>query len=185
MELQVRMYQIGFLDFIPDGTFDMRTENAVRQVQSARGLDNDGVVNLSTWEAIVWFEQQNLIEYQYGDPSDGRSQIVFDLQRAEQQAQWDAQNWQDNQAYEPAYVEGQVSDDGRWQLRDGVWHEVGGADATADQGAPATVEVGTISDDGYYRWDGNEWEVLTAESFIGQLSPDGSWRWDGSNWQPT
>jgi Putative peptidoglycan binding domain len=182
MFLQVRMHGIGYLDYIPDGTFDMRTENAVRKLQSDRGLDNDGMVTRETWEAIVYFEQQAAIQYMYQSPYDARSQIVYDTQQAEQQAYWEeqyAQYGQDDAGYEQTYVEGQFSQDGRWQLRGGEWQPVGEAAGEASD----TPAVGSISADGYYRWDGTDWELLTAESFVGELSPDGYWRWDGTDWQ--
>jgi hypothetical protein len=212
MQLQVRLYALGYYRDLPDGVFDMRTENAVRAAQSALGQDNDGLVTQETWATIVELENRSQLEYQYQSPYDARTQIDYDQQHPEgrpgyttnwyeppYQESWQDNaayepnwqdnaayepNWQDNAAYEPQYVEGQLSEDGRWQLRDGEWHDVGGGDATAAETAPASIEVGTISDSGFHRWNGTEWEVLTADSFIGDLSPDGYWRWDGRDWVP-
>jgi peptidoglycan hydrolase-like protein with peptidoglycan-binding domain len=202
MQLQVRLYALGYYRDLPDGVFDMRTENAVREAQSALGQNNDGVVTQETWATIVELENRSGLEYQAQSPYDARSQIDYDRQHPETrpgyttnwyeapyQESWQDNaayepNWQDNPAYEPTYVEGQYSEDGRWQLRDNEWHEVGAAGAAAEDVAAREVAVGTISDDGYYRWNGSDWEALTAESFVGQVSPDGYWRWDGSEWVP-
>ena len=56
---------------------------------------------------------------------------------------------------------------------------------------PSTVgNVGLMSADGKWRWDGAAWqhaehqELLPQVSNIGLISADGKWRWDGAAWQP-
>jgi hypothetical protein len=62
------------------------------------------------------------------------------------------------------------------------------------------TEVGALSDDGQWQWDGTEWVAAAAREHTapehtatadhaghsgngaGQLSEDGLWRWDGSEW---
>ncbi|WP_436496061.1 peptidoglycan-binding domain-containing protein [Actinokineospora sp. HUAS TT18] len=64
------------------------------------------------------------------------------------------------------------------------------AEAEAEQSA--THEVGALSEDGSWMWDGEQWvpaqsgqdsdDVGTPAE--GTLSEDGAWRWDGQEWQP-
>jgi hypothetical protein len=56
---------------------------------------------------------------------------------------------------------------------------------------PGTVgNVGLMSEDGKWRWDGAAWqhaedqELLPPVSNVGLMSADGKWRWDGAGWQP-
>lgn len=54
------------------------------------------------------------------------------------------------------------------------------------------TEVGAVSDDGQWQWDGTEWVALdtaavdvaapATEIGVGHLSDDGLWRWDGAEW---
>ena len=37
------------------------------------------------------------------------------------------------------------------------------------------MEVGKISDDGYYQWDGQKWNPVE----LATVSDDGYWIWDG------
>jgi peptidoglycan hydrolase-like protein with peptidoglycan-binding domain len=115
--LQVRLYWLGFYPQVPDGTFDMLTETAVRDLQATSGQDNDGTVSRATWDAIAYWEQQYNIPYRYQSPYDALAQLVYDLQQAQQYAtaaepyagysedgqsywdgytwwQWDGQQWQ-------------------------------------------------------------------------------------------
>ena len=40
------------------------------------------------------------------------------------------------------------------------------------------MEVGKISDDGYYQWDGQKWNPVE----LATVSDDGYWIWDGEKW---
>jgi hypothetical protein len=40
-----------------------------------------------------------------------------------------------------------------------------------------------LSDDGYYYWDGANWQPVTESGAGRQLSEDGNYYWDGANWQ--
>jgi hypothetical protein len=181
MLLQVRLYGLGIYQGIPDGTFNMMTENAVRELQSQLGQDNDGEVTRQTWEAVVYFEQQYGINYQYQSPYDALAQLQFDLERPELSS---------GQYRSDA---GTLSEDGQWQWDGSGWQPLAGA-AGADSGS-----AGHVSEDGQWRWDGSEWQPAQgaantyssyaqghggADSYAGQLSPDGQWQWDGTDWKP-
>jgi hypothetical protein len=197
VELQLRMYTLGYYPDIPDGTgtFDYVTENAVRQLQWDLGHDNDGMVTRQTWEGILYLERQNTINYQALSSRDALDQLRFDqsmgIRRDGQgnqiyplygdlsedgQLQWDGYGWQP--APEQHY-EGEYSPDGQhW------W------DGYSWQAVPAAEHeyIGQLSDDGQYRWDGYTWQPVAEaggqhHDYVGQLSDDGRWRWDGSQWQ--
>ena len=160
-ELQFRLYRLGFYRQFPDGTYDMFTENAVRELQSSLGQDNNGEVTTDTWAAIVQCEQQSGLEYQYQSPSDAIDQLRYDLDHPQPQPD-------------------EVSPDGQWR-----WN---GTDWVAAEGA--TTHTGQVSDDGQWRWNGSEWLAVTADPHGGhaedlhggQLSEDGQWRRNGSEW---
>ncbi len=200
--LQVRLYQLGYYRQMPDGTYDMATENAVRELQSAAGLDNDGEVTRETWEAIVHWEQQNGIRYQYQSPYDALAQLQYDLEHPQSRSgdfptgdpalspdgqwRWDGNDWQPaggaaGAAAEPTGV-GQLSEDGQWRWDGTEWvaAQDGGGVTEAD---PGRVGVGQLSEDGQWRWDGTEWQAAAGDGYVGQLSEDGQWRWDGHQWQ--
>ncbi|HKC29948.1 MAG TPA: peptidoglycan-binding domain-containing protein [Jatrophihabitans sp.] len=170
MLLQVRLYALGLYPTIPDGTFDMATENAVRDLQSQLGQDNDGEVTRQTWEAVVYLEQQYGVNYQYQSPYDALAQLQFDRERPELSS--------GQYRSEP----GSMSEDGQWQWDGSSWQSVGEPPAQDSY-------VGQLSPDGHWQWDGNDWQpaggeqVAVHDSYIGQLSPDGYWRWDGQEWQ--
>lgn len=42
------------------------------------------------------------------------------------------------------------------------------------------MEIGTISPDGYYEWDGTKWVAVG----LAKVSDDGFWIWNGSEWVP-
>jgi peptidoglycan hydrolase-like protein with peptidoglycan-binding domain len=196
VQLQVRLYQLRIYRQFPDGTYDMATENAVRELQSMAGLDNDGVVSRSTWEAILHYEQQSAIQYQYISPYDALDQLRYDLDHPQTasgdfpggdaslsddgQWRWNGNDWlpaeagAGGQGYEQ--YAGNVSDDGQWQWNGTNWEAAQGA--TAGSGDP-----GHVSEDGQWRWDGQQWLAATSDGYVGQMSDDGRWRWDGRQWQ--
>jgi hypothetical protein len=190
MLLQVRLYGLGIYQGIPDGTFNMMTENAVRELQSQLGQDNDGEVTRQTWEAVVYFEQQYGINYQYQSPYDALAQLQFDLERPELSS---------GQYRSDA---GTLSEDGQWQWDGSEWQPAQGAASTYSSYAQghggADSYAGQLSPDGQWQWDGTDWKPATEQhghqvgghdqhashdSYVGQLSPDGQWRWDGHQWQ--
>ena len=202
--LQVRLYQLGYYRQVPDGTYDMTTENAVREFQSATGLDNDGEVTRETWEAIVHWEQQNGIQYQYQSPYDALAQLQYDLEHPESRSgdfpagdaslspdgqwRWDGNDWQPVSGAAGAAgaaggqnSQAQLSEDGQWQWNGSDWVAAQGSGA-AGGGSGQTV-VGQLSEDGQWRWDGNDWQAAAGDGYVGQLSEDGQWRWDGYQWQ--
>jgi putative peptidoglycan binding protein len=167
--LQVRLYQLGIYRQVPDGTYDSVTENAVRELQSQLGLDNDGEVHRETWEAVVHQEQQAGIIYQYQSPYDALAQIRYALDH-------------------PAEGGGLLSEDGQWRW-DGTDWQPAGASAGAAGDATAQAGSGEISPDGQWRWDGTDWQPAGdtnggTGAQGGLLSDDGQWRWDGSDWRP-
>lgn len=52
-DVQQRLARLGAADLAVDGSFEARTEQAVRQFQRLRGLPADGVINPETWRALV------------------------------------------------------------------------------------------------------------------------------------
>ena len=159
MLLQVRLYALGIYREVPDGVFNMYTENAVRELQSALGADNDGMVSRPTWEGILYLETQNAIQYRYASPYDALDQIQFDLQHPELASG----------AY--TFQVGEYSADGEFFWDGEQW-----------QAASAAAHYGQVSEDGQWMWDGSTWQP-TYQDYAGQLSDDGRWRWNGSEWQ--
>lgn len=51
-QLQDRLRGLGYLDSHPHGSYDDATQSAVRQFQSDRGLDNDGMMTSATWQEL-------------------------------------------------------------------------------------------------------------------------------------
>jgi len=152
-ELQFRLFRLGYYQQFPDGTFDMTTENAVRELQSSLGQDNSGEVTTDTWEAIVHWEQQSGLDYQYSNPSDAIDQLRYDLDHPQPQQE-------------------QLSPDGQWRWNGTEW-------VAAEA---ASTHVGQVSEDGQWRWSGTEWVAAAADAHTGQVSEDGQWRWNGTDW---
>src|SRR3954454_19567900 len=185
-ELQYRLYRLGVYREFPDGTYNMTTENAVRELQSSLGQDNTGEVTTETWEAIVHWEQQSSLDYQYHSPSDALDQLRYDLDHPQAQPgevspdgqwQWNGTDWVAASAASPH--SGQVSEDGQWRWTGSDW-----------VAAAADAHSGQLSDDGQWRWSGTGGVAPNsrdnaqdhAHDTGGQLSPDGYWRWTGSDW---
>jgi peptidoglycan hydrolase-like protein with peptidoglycan-binding domain len=51
--LQQRLTALGFAVGTADGVFGTATTNAVKQLQTSKGLTADGVVNTATWTALL------------------------------------------------------------------------------------------------------------------------------------
>jgi hypothetical protein len=202
--LQVRLFGLGLLHYVPDGTFNQGVEDAVRELQSSLGQDNTGDVTRETWEGILYLEQQAGINYQYMSPYDAVSQINYDMEhpedggpyswasphRAAGTGEYGYDQYGQQQDNQYAQYAGQLSEDGQWRFDGNTWqpaHDGGGYDGSA----VSHDYVGQLSDDGRWRWDGTEWQPAEAggqqsdasDGYVGQLSPDGRWRWDGSQWQ--
>ena len=86
-----------------------------------------------------------------------------------------------------------------------TWHEIEHQAASAGYGAEeyveqaaetAAIQVGQLSEDGAWQWNGTAWVAAgsvdaggqevpaeTAAVQVGQLSEDGHWRWDGTAWK--
>ena len=165
--LQVRLYGLGIYLDVPDGTFDMRTENAVRELQSQLGHDNNGEVTRETWESIVYWEQQYGIQYQYQSPYDALAQIQYDREHPSTASG----------QYPIEY--GTYSEDGQWQWDGYAWQPAAGY----EQSGGGDGYAGQLSADGQWRWDGGDWRPAGAESYVGLVSDDGRWRWDGNAWE--
>ncbi len=193
-ELQYRLYRLGYYRQFPDGTYDMATENAVRELQSSLGQDNDGMVTTETWEAIVHWEQQSSLDYQFPSPSDAIDQLRYDLDHPQQnevspdgQWQWNGTEWVAAGSAAAAggatggAPAGQLSEDGQWQWNGSEWVA---AAATAETGQHSGnhSDTGQLSEDGQWRWTGSAWVAATAQDGDGQLSADGYWRWNGTEW---
>jgi hypothetical protein len=134
-ELQFRLYRLGWYPQFPDGTFDLLTENAVRELQSSYGQDNTGEVTTDTWAAIVYWEQQVGLDYQYPSPSDALDQLRYDLEHPVPA---------DDQSAAEEVTE--FSPDGYWRWDGSDW-----VATTAED------HIGRLSPDGYWRWDGADW----------------------------
>ena len=100
------------------------------------------------------------------------------------------------------YVE--ISEDGQWRWDGYAWLPMEGSTISADavhygyvagydggQGgeyagtegnAETAAAYAVLSEDGQWRWDGYDWQPVTATADV--LSEDGQWRWDGYDWQP-
>jgi hypothetical protein len=166
-ELQFRLYRLGYYRQFPDGTYDMATESAVRELQSSLGHDNTGEVTRESWEGIVYWEQQHGLDYEYHSPSDALAQLRYDLEHPQP-------------AHDP-----NLSPDGHWRWDGSDW-----VAATATEHHPEPAHDPNLSPDGHWRWDGSDWvaahEVAAAQpaadSYVGHVSPDGYWRWNGADW---
>lgn len=176
LQLQVRLYLLGIYQDWPDSTYNSATQSAVRELQSMRGLSNDGEVTQECWEAILYLEQQAAIDYYWHSPYDALAQIRYDLEH-------------------PVDHTGALSEDGQWRWDGSAWQPAQHAQP-ADGGAGGAGQnwVGHVSEDGRYRWDGSAWEAVgsagasggsarTGQDWVGHLSEDGHWRWDGHEWQ--
>jgi len=75
-----------------------------------------------------------------------------------------------------------------------VQSAVGGAEAAVEEAVQqAAIQVGQLSEDGAWQWNGTDWvaaaareahEALdTAAIQVGQLSEDGAWQWNGTEWK--
>src|SRR3954447_26328314 len=173
-ELQFRLYRLGYYRDFPDGTYNMLTENAVRELQSSLGHDNTGEVTRESWEGIVYWEQQRGLDYQYRSASDALSQLRYDLEHPEP-------------AGDP-----NLSPDGQWRWDGSEWVAANGAATATATAAAAEVHWGEVSPDGHWRWDGANWIATAGEAqatqssgdgHVGQLSSDGYWRWNGADWE--
>ena len=199
-ELQFRLYRLGFYRQFPDGTYDMTTENAVRELQSSIGQDNTGEVDTRTWEAIVHWEQQSSLDYQFPSPSDAIDQLRYDLDHPQPQQdelspdgqwRWSGTEWvaaEGSASTGGSGAAGQLSEDGQWRWTGSEWV------AAAGEGQQHESQSGgQLSEDGQWRWNGTEWEAASGPASggqasggqhdsVGQLSPDGYWRWNGTEW---
>jgi hypothetical protein len=182
-ELQSRLRGLGHFDGAPGGAYDMQTESAVRMLQSAVGLDNDGVMTLPVWEALLQQEQFYNLEYdRFAGPNN---------------QEWDKPGWAQQQYGDQGWVAQQtaaaeqwtgppnqgISDDGQWQWDGMQWVPTDGA-------TPDPAGAGQLSDDGQWQWNGNDWvatgtEPGQAETSAMPLSDDGQWQWNGDEWVAT
>ncbi|SDJ17651.1 Putative peptidoglycan binding domain-containing protein [Actinokineospora alba] len=69
-----------------------------------------------------------------------------------------------------------------------TWEALGRETVSYAEPEPAGPEVGELSEDGQWRWDGSDWQAVNSseptDATPGMLSEDGQWRWDGEQWQP-
>lgn len=125
--LQERLKQLGYYDDSVDGYYSPATETAVRWFQEAMGLDQDGQVQESTWQAL---EQQE---------SSGQAEASVETGQLSEdgQWQWDGAEWQ---AVEVQQAQAELSEDGQWRWDGAQWLAVdalpqplAGPFGTADQ----------------------------------------------------
>lgn len=75
-----------------------------------------------------------------------------------------------------------------------VQSAVGGAESAVEEAVEqAAIQVGQLSEDGAWQWNGTDWVAAAAQEVhealdtaavqVGQLSEDGAWQWDGSEWK--
>jgi hypothetical protein len=199
--LQVRLFGLGILRELPDSVFNMTTENAVRELQSMRGQENTGQVTQETWEAILYYEQQNAFQYRYLTPYDALAQINYDLEHPEHGGPY-AYLSPNYGAAQYGYGQDQYGQDqyGQDQYgQDQYGQDQYGQDDYGMAAGHYAQFAGQLSDDGRWRWDGYTWQSAEgtgaaagseyaaaeqADGFVGRLSDDGQWRWDGADWQP-
>jgi peptidoglycan hydrolase-like protein with peptidoglycan-binding domain len=193
-ELQSRLRGLGHFDGPPGGAYDMQTESAVRMLQSAVGLDNDGKMSLIVWQALLQQEQLYGLEY---------NRFAGPLNQ-----EWDKPGWAQQEYGDQGWVARQIaaaeqwngplnqglSPDGQWQWNGLEWVPADGSFDDSLEGSTATDEVAELSPDGQWQWNGLEWvpadasfdDALgsTATDEVAQLSPDGQWQWNGLEWVP-
>ena len=78
-KLQNKLKEYGYYKDPVDGRFGANTLSAVIQFQMDAGLDSDGVVGLSTWEALKNFRGASSISR--GRVDGRRAQILINLAR--------------------------------------------------------------------------------------------------------
>lgn len=69
-ELQLSLFQLGFLKMTPTGVFDTATQEAVRRFQQQSGLITDGIVGQQTWLSLhrtLSAKRQHTYEVRGGD----------------------------------------------------------------------------------------------------------------------
>jgi hypothetical protein len=128
-QLQDRLRGLGLLDKHPDGTYDDATQTAVRQFQSDRGLDNDGSVTQETWQALDQHMLSNGLTY---NPHAGPANQHWDVEQ---------------QAHEFESHEGESEEPGR------------AYEPEPAHAASAEHEIGMLSEDGHWKWNGSDWEA--------------------------
>jgi Putative peptidoglycan binding domain len=160
-ELQDRLRGMGLLQKHPDGTFDDETQQAVRDLQSQLGLDNDGTVGEHTWQAL---DDRMLDQGLHYNPNAGAANQHWDQERAEQaaagaagaagadaQTHWDGERWHQ---LDPA--------SGQWVPMDaGPAEQFGLSDGSGHNGAAEheEIKIGHVTEDGHWRWNGSDWEA--------------------------
>ena len=83
--LQYKLSQLGYLSTSPTGFFRSQTQRAVKEFQNDRGLDSDGIVGRSTWQALEEeFDQLGQTTY---DPNDIEENIEDDTEKAVTEAE--------------------------------------------------------------------------------------------------
>ena len=83
--LQYKLSQLGYLSTSPTGFFRSQTQRAVKEFQNDRGLDSDGIVGRSTWQALEEeFDQLGQTTY---DPNDIEENIEGDTEEAVAEAE--------------------------------------------------------------------------------------------------
>src|SRR5262245_23584508 len=122
--LQERLQRLGYYDGSVDGYYNPDTETAVQRFQEATGLEQDGHVQETTWQALDEHEAQ------YGTTADNGSADTGRQLSEDGQWWWDGTDWQpvDAQqaadatpAADAAQPETQLSPDGQWQWDGSQW----------------------------------------------------------------
>lgn len=127
--LQERLQRLGYYDGSVDGYYSPDTETAVQRFQEATGLERDGQVQETTWQALD-----------------------------EHEAQYGTQQPTDTSASAGDQSGRQLSEDGQWWWDGTDWQPVDGQQPADTAAAADTAQPETqLSPDGQWQWDGSQW----------------------------
>ncbi len=137
-DLQERLRQLGHYEGSVDGNYGPTTETAVQLFQEAAGLEQDGQVQETTWQAL---------EQHGGGYQEAAETPASAADQSGRQLSEDGHWWWDGTD---------------WKAVDG--QQAAAAETTQDSGQPEVH----LSPDGQYQWDGSQWlPVGGATAMVG------------------